>query len=69
MSNIDPILRAQLVASVVQAGNAVMSKSASATEDQAELLEAVWPSEEEGLSKKAALAKILAAGELVSEEG
>jgi hypothetical protein len=59
--------RHRLVAAALLSGGAVMSKSASASADQQEVLENVWPSADEGISKKATLARIIAAGAIVEE--
>lgn len=59
--------RLQLVGAAVRSGFAVMEKSASAAPAQMEILAAAWPDEEEGITKKACLARILAAGSLVEE--
>lgn len=59
--------RLQLVGATVRSGFSVAEKSASAAPKQAEVLQAGWPSEDEGISKKAALARVLATGMVVEE--
>ena len=59
-------LRHSLVQSTIIAGETVLSKSASATPEQAEVINAAWP-QGEGISKTAALAQILGCGLMVEE--
>lgn len=58
--------RHNLTQAATISGFAVMEKSASASQEQQEILDAVWPGEDV-LSKTAALARVLAAGVLVEE--
>jgi hypothetical protein len=62
------ITRHSLVSAAVASGLTVMEKSASASPEQAEVLQAAWPSDANGnLTKLAALSQILATGLLVEE--
>jgi hypothetical protein len=56
-----------LVQAVVRSGFAAMEKSAFATPEQQEILQAGWPQDEEGLSKLASLSRVLATGLMVEE--
>ena len=59
--------RLSLVGAAVRSGFAVMEKSASAAPTQSELLNAGWPSPEENISKRAALARMIGTGLMVEE--
>jgi len=59
--------RLALVGAAVRAGFTVMQKSASASPQQNEILGAAWPQEDEGITKRAYLSRILATGLLVDE--
>ena len=61
------IARHSIVTAAVRSGFSVMEKSASATPEQAEILEAAWPKEDEGVTKLASLSRVLATGLLVEE--
>ena len=61
------LTRHSLVGAAVRSGFAVMEKSASATPEQREVMQAAWPSEDEGVTKIAQLSRIIAAGSLVEE--
>lgn len=56
-----------LVRSAFRAGIVTMEKAASASSAQQAVLGAGWPRPEEGLTKRAALSRILATGLLVEE--
>ena len=60
------ITRHSLIKATVAAGSSVMDKSASASPEQAEVLNAAWPDGSEQ-TKMASLAKMLATGMLVEE--
>lgn len=57
----------QLVGAAVRSGMAVHEKSASAAPAQLQVLQAGWPQEGEGITKRAQLARILATGSMVLE--
>jgi len=59
--------RHSLVQSALFAGTAVMEKSANAAPAQLEILENAWPSEDEGITKKAQLSRVIATGILVEQ--
>lgn len=58
-------VRHSLVQAALVSGSTVMSKQASATPEQAEVLAAAWPGE--GTTKLAALSQIIASGVMVEE--
>ncbi len=59
--------RLQLVGATVRSGFTTMEKAASSSPQQREILEAGWPRPEEGLTKLASLARMLATGMLIEE--
>lgn len=59
--------RLALVGAAVRSGYAVMEKSAAASDQQAEILGAGWPTEGEQITKKARLSRIIATGMIVEE--
>ena len=59
------IIRHNLTKAALVAGSAVMSKSASASPEQSEILAAAWPAED--TTKLASLAQVLASGLMVEE--
>jgi|688.fasta_scaffold2857054_1 hypothetical protein len=59
------IIRHNLTKATLVAGSAVMTKSASASPEQSEILAAAWPAEE--TTKLAALSQVLASGLMVEE--
>jgi hypothetical protein len=59
------IIRHNLTKAALVAGSAVMAKSASASPEQSEILDAAWPAEE--TTKLASLAQVLASGLMVEE--
>jgi len=61
------IARHSLVHASLTAGMAVMEKSASASPAQKQVLATVWPSEDENITKKAKLSRVIASGILVEE--
>lgn len=61
------ITRHSLVSAAVASGLTVMEKSASASPEQAEVLQAAWPSDNGGQTKLASLSQILATGLMVEE--
>lgn len=67
MGSMNSSTRQHLVKAVVSASHTVLAKSASADVHQREVLEAAWPHPEEGLSKRASLARVLATGLMVEE--
>lgn len=60
-----PIIRHNLTRAALRSGSAVMAKQASATPEQKEILDAAWP--QEGTTKVASLAQVLASGLMVEE--
>lgn len=59
------VIRHNLAKAALVAGSVVMVKQASATPEQAEILNAAWPSED--TTKVASLAQVLASGLMVEE--
>lgn len=59
--------RLAIVGSTVRSGFSVMEKSASASPQQREVLEAAWPAEDSGMTKLAQLSSVLATGAMVEE--
>lgn len=59
--------RLSLVGSTILSGFATLEKGASASPQQREILEAAWPSEDEGITKLAHLSRILATGVMVED--
>lgn len=61
-------IRHSLVSSTVLANSVVVEKSASANQDQLEVINAVFPTQDSGpMTKLAALARVLATGDLVED--
>ena len=60
-------VRHALVASTVVASAVVMEKAASATQDQVEVIQAVFPDGDQPMSKLAALSRVLATAQIVSD--
>ena len=63
------VTRHSLVGALLQSSFATMEKSASASPEQAEILNTAWPNEEDAqsMSKKAQLAQCLATGVMLEE--
>lgn len=59
------LTRSHLVKAALESSHAVLTKQASATPEQAEVLNGAWPSEE--TTKLAALSQIIATGLMVEE--
>ena len=59
--------RLQLVGAALRSGFTVLEKTASAAPAQQELIEAGWPKHEEGITKLASLARIIATGLMIEE--
>jgi hypothetical protein len=56
-----------LVQKAVRAGAVTLEKSANATDHVSDLINAAWPTAEDGLSKVASLARILSIGVSIEE--
>jgi hypothetical protein len=60
-------VRHALVTSAVLASTVVVEKAASATPDQLEVIESVYPNPEQPMTKLAALSRLLATAQLVED--
>jgi hypothetical protein len=60
-------VRHSLVTSAVLASTNVVEKAASANADQLEIIEAVYPSSDQPMTKLAALARLFATAQLVED--
>lgn len=60
-------VRHSLVTSAVLASTTVVEKAASATPDQLEIIEAVYPNADQPMSKLAALSRLFATAALVED--
>lgn len=61
------LLHMQLVKETVAASATTMEKAASGSPEQVEIIQAAFPSSDEGLTKLATLARVLATGLVINE--
>lgn len=60
-------VRHSLVTAAVLASNVVVEKAAAANQDQLEVIQAVFPSDDKPMTKLAALSRVLATAQLVED--